>query len=144
MVSPQNDNSGPLSGLPTLLASPPYSLSPAHSQMNLLIPKSEQVMLCTKISSGSQCTQSENQSPRGGLQDPTLCKGPTSPPPHPLHLCTHFLLILHWLLTYPAPGTLTFFPEQARPASTCHTSAPGPLHMLFPLWAHCPFLQLFT
>ena len=121
MVSPQNDNSGPLSGLPTFLPSPLYSLSPAHSQMNLLIPKSEQVMLCTKTSSGSQCTQSENQNPQGGLQDPTLWKDPHLPTPY---LSAFISYSLHWLLTYPAPATLTLFLEQARPASTCHTSAP--------------------
>lgn len=42
----------------------------------------------------------------------TPCNG--SPPPHPLCLCTHFLLILHWLLSYAAPATLV-----PRTSQTC-------------------------
>ena len=45
------------------------------------------------------------------------------PTSHLSPLCTHFLLIPHWLLSHPAPATLALLLEQARPAPTCHASA---------------------
>ena len=91
MVSPQNDNSGPLSGLPTFLPSPLYSLSPAHSQMNLLIPKSEQVMLCTKTSSGSGVLRVKTKTLKAAFKTPPYGRIPTSPPLTSLHsFPTHF------------------------------------------------------